>query len=65
LGAFLALPRQKPGFPLQVLVPPAAVLRDFHCNPLRGASTQVSIKKISPSNLEKLTMQEKNRAGFF
>jgi hypothetical protein len=37
LGAFLALPRQKPGFPLQFLVPPMAVLRDFRFNPVRGA----------------------------
>jgi hypothetical protein len=36
VGAFPALPRRKPGFPLQFLVPPAALLRDFHFNPLRG-----------------------------
>jgi hypothetical protein len=42
LGAFFAAKQQtrqackKPGFPLQFLVPPAALLRDFHFNPLRG-----------------------------
>jgi hypothetical protein len=36
LGAFLAVNRQKPGFPLQFLGPPAAALRDFRCNPLRA-----------------------------
>jgi hypothetical protein len=30
LGAFLAQQRQKPGFSLQFLVPPAAVLRGFN-----------------------------------
>jgi hypothetical protein len=32
---FAARRREKPGFPLQFLGPPAVDLRDFRCNPLR------------------------------
>jgi hypothetical protein len=48
LGAFCYA---KPGFPLQFLVPPAAVLRDFRFNPLRGITSGLPdvMKKLRQS----------------
>jgi hypothetical protein len=39
--------RKKPGFPLQFLVSPTALLRDFRCNPLRGLNTQSVFRRSS------------------
>jgi hypothetical protein len=48
---------KKPGFPLQFLVPPMAVLRDFRFNPLRGSTSGLPAVNVVQKHKRTLLVQ--------